>query len=90
MKINAHYLELKESYLFSDIAKKVAEFSAAHPEKEILRMGIGDVTLPLAPAVVQAMERAAAEQGSASTFRGYGPEQGYPFLCEKIRDYYGS
>ncbi len=88
MKINGHYLELKESYLFSDIAKRVAAFAAAHPDREILRMGIGDVTLPLAPAVVAAMERAAAEQGDARTFRGYGPEQGYPFLREKIRDYY--
>ena len=88
MKINGHYLELKESYLFSDIAKRVAAFAAAHPDREILRMGIGDVTLPLAPAVVAAMERAAAEQGDARTFRGYGPEQGYSFLREKIRDYY--
>ena len=88
MKINGHYLELKESYLFSDIAKRVAAFAAAHPDREILRMGIGDVTLPLAPAVVAAMERAAAEQGDTRTFRGYGPEQGYPFLREKIRDYY--
>ena len=88
MKINGHYLELKESYLFSDIAKRVAAFAAAHPDREILRMGIGDVTLPLAPAVVAAMKRAAAEQGDARTFRGYGPEQGYSFLREKIRDYY--
>lgn len=88
MKINGHYLELKESYLFSDIAKRVAAFAEAHPDREILRMGIGDVTLPLAPAVVAAMERAAAEQGDARTFRGYGPEQGYSFLREKIRDYY--
>lgn len=88
MKINGHYLELKESYLFSDIAKRVAAFAAAHPDREILRMGIGDVTLPLAPAVVAAMERAAAEQGDARTFRGYGPEQGYSFLREKISDYY--
>lgn len=88
MKINGHYLELKESYLFSDIAKRVAAFAAAHPDREILRMGIGDVTLPLAPAVVAAMERAAAEQGDARTFRGYGPEQGYSFLREKICDYY--
>ena len=88
MKINGHYAELKESYLFSDIAKRVAAFAAEHPDREILRMGIGDVTLPLAPAAVAAMERAAAEQGDARTFRGYGPEQGYPFLREKIRDYY--
>lgn len=88
MKINGHYAELKESYLFSDIAKRVAAFAAEHPDREILRMGIGDVTLPLAPAVVEAMERAAAEQGDARTFRGYGPEQGYSFLREKIRDYY--
>ena len=88
MKVNQNYRNLKESYLFSDIAHKVAAFAEKYPGREILKMGIGDVTLPLAPAVVDAMERAAREQGRKETFRGYGPEQGYAFLRESIRDYY--
>lgn len=88
MKINQNYQKLRESYLFSDIAHKVAAFAERHPEREILKMGIGDVTLPLAPVVVSAMEDAAREQGEKATFRGYGPEQGYPFLREAIREYY--
>ena len=88
MKINQNYRNLKESYLFSEIARKVAAFAAKYPDREILKMGIGDVTLPLAPAVVAAMENASREQGEQATFRGYGPEQGYPFLREAIRDYY--
>ena len=88
MKINQNYRNLKESYLFSEIARKVAAFAAKYPDREILKMGIGDVTLPLAPAVVAAMEGASREQGEQATFRGYGPEQGYPFLREAIRDYY--
>ena len=75
MKINQNYRNLKESYLFSEIARKVAAFAAKYPDREILKMGIGDVTLPLAPAVVSAMEEAAREQGEKATFRGYGPEQ---------------
>lgn len=90
MKINANYLNLNESYLFSTIAKKVNAYTQAHPEKKVLRMGIGDVTLPLAPAVVSAMQKAAGEMGEKETFRGYGPEQGYPFLKEAIRGYYAS
>ncbi len=90
MKINANYLNLNESYLFSTIAKKVNAYTQAHPEKKVLRMGIGDVTLPLAPAVVSAMQKAASEMGEKETFRGYGPEQGYPFLKEAIRGYYAS
>ena len=74
MKINENYLALKESYLFSDIAKKVAAFTAAHPEASIIRLGIGDVTLPLVPAVVEALESASREMGVKETFRGYGPE----------------
>ncbi|MCF0142082.1 MAG: LL-diaminopimelate aminotransferase [Parasporobacterium sp.] len=88
VKVNTNYKNLKESYLFSDIARKVNEFSAAHPEKDIIRMGIGDVTRPLCPAVTEALKKASEEMGEASTFRGYGPEQGYDFLREKIRDYY--
>ena len=88
MKLNLNYLKLNESYLFSAIAKKVSAFAEAHPDRKILRMGIGDVTLPLAPAVVGAMKRAADEMGVKETFRGYGPEQGYPFLRNAIRGYY--
>ena len=90
MKINENYLALKESYLFSDIAKKVAAFAAAHPEAAIIRLGIGDVTLPLVPAVVEALESASREMGVKETFRGYGPEQGYGFLKDAIKDYYAA
>ena len=90
MKINENYLALKESYLFSDIAKKVAAFTASHPEASIIRLGIGDVTLPLVPAVVEALESASREMGVKETFRGYGPEQGYGFLKDAIRDYYAA
>ena len=88
MKINAHYLELKESYLFSDIAKKTAAYKTAHPDADIIRLGIGDVTLPLCQAVVDALHTAADEMGKKETFRGYGPEQGYDFLREGVRGYY--
>lgn len=86
--LNEHYRDLKDSYLFSEIAKRVDMFAKTHPEKKIIRMGIGDVTLPLAPAVIEAMHTAADEMGKAESFRGYGPEQGYAFLREAIRDYY--
>lgn len=85
---NTHYNELKESYLFSDIGKRVAAFTAAHPDKKVIKMGIGDVTLPLCPAVVEAMKTACDEMGAKESFRGYGPEQGYDFLRTAIRDYY--
>ena len=88
-KINDNYLKLKESYLFSDIAAKTAAFKKANPQAEILKMGIGDVTLPLPEACVKAMKEAAAEFGTKEGFRGYGPEQGYSFLREAIKDYYG-
>ena len=88
MKINQHYLELEKSYLFTMISKKVAQFQQQHPEVDIIRLGIGDVTLPLCPAVVEALENASAEMGVKETFHGYGPEQGYDFLKEKIAGYY--
>lgn len=88
LKINENYAKLKESYLFSEIAHRVNAYSAANPDKKLIKMGIGDVTLPLCDAVVQAMKTAADEMGKAETFRGYGPEQGYDFLKEKIRAYY--
>lgn len=88
LKINENYAKLKESYLFSEIAHRVNAYSAANPDKKLIKMGIGDVTLPLCDAVVQAMKTAADEMEKAETFRGYGPEQGYDFLKEKIRAYY--
>lgn len=88
MKINQNYLNLEDSYLFSTIAKKVAEFTAKNPEANLIKMGIGDVTLPLAPVVVEALKKAADEMGVKETFKGYGPEQGYAFLREAIKKYY--
>ncbi|MBN1697155.1 MAG: LL-diaminopimelate aminotransferase [Spirochaetales bacterium] len=86
MTINEHYLKLKSSYLFSTIAKKVAVFQEKHPEAEIIKLGIGDVTRALPPACVEAFRNAVDEMGDNATFRGYGPEQGYPFLREKIAE----
>ncbi len=83
-KINENYLQLNESYLFSTIAKRVEKFSASHPGADVIRLGIGDVTLPLPPAVIRAMHNAVDEMAEKDTFRGYGPEQGYSFLREKI------
>ena len=88
MKINEHYHDLAESYLFSTIADKVEAYTKAHPDQEIIRMGIGDVTQPLCPAVIQAMQQAVAEMGVQKTFPGYGPEQGYAFLKRAIQGYY--
>ena len=88
--INDNYLELKDSYLFSTIAKKVNEYVAAHPDKKLIRMGIGDVTRPLVPSVLAAMHSAVDEMGQAETFKGYGPEQGYNFLHEAVQSYYQS
>lgn len=88
MKINEHYHDLAESYLFSTIAGKVEAYTKAHPDQEIIRMGIGDVTQPLCPAVIQAMQQAVAEMGVQKTFHGYGPEQGYAFLKRAIQGYY--
>ena len=90
MKINENFLNVKESYLFSDIARKVNEYSAQNPDKKIIRLGIGDVTLPLVPVVVEALHAAVDEMAVKETFRGYGPEQGYDFLREKIVEYYKS
>ena len=88
--LNENYLTLSESYLFSEIAQRVSTHAQTHPQQKLIRMGIGDVTRPLCPCVVSALQSAAAEQGSAATFRGYGPEQGYDFLRERIRAYYAA
>ncbi len=84
--INENYLELQGSYLFSEIARRVAKYKEERPEADIIRMGIGDVTRPIAPAIIAAMHKAVDEMGDAASFRGYGPEQGYDFLLEAIRD----
>lgn len=88
MNLNTNYANVNDSYLFSTVAKKVAAYQAAHPEKSVLRLGIGDVTLPLAPAVISALHAAVDEMGKKETFRGYGPEQGYGFLKDAIAAYY--
>ena len=89
MQLNPHYAELNESYLFSTIAHKVADYQKAHPEADVIRLGIGDVTLPLAASVTEAMHKAVEEQGRKETFHGYIPsEQGYVFLREAIQKYY--
>lgn len=82
--VNENYNKLPGSYLFSDIAKKVAAYTEENPDKEIIKMGIGDVTRPLVRSVTDAMEKAVREMGTAEGFRGYGPEQGYDFLRDKI------
>ena len=88
VKINKNYNALKESYLFSTTARKIREFQAANPDKPVIKMGIGDVTKPLTPCVVSALEKASAEMGVAETFRGYGDEQGYAFLRNAVQKYY--
>ena len=80
ININENFLDLQDSYLFSTIAKKVKAFQEANPDKKIIKLGIGDVTLPLAKACVDAMKKAADEMLESKTFKGYGPEQGYEFL----------
>ena len=88
-KLNENYLKLHGSYLFSTIAKKVAAFQESHPDREIIRLGIGDVTQPIAPAIIDALHKAVDEMGHAETFHGYAPDLGYGFLRETIveKDY---
>ncbi len=88
IKVNENFSRVKESYLFSEIGKKVRAYQAAHPDKAVIRLGIGDVTLPLAPVVVDAMKKAVEEMGVKETFRGYPPEYGHTFLREAIAAYY--
>ncbi len=85
-RLNEHYAKLPASYLFPEIGRRVRAYAAAHPEAKVIRLGIGDVTEPLAPAIVAAMHTAVDEMGKRETFRGYGPEQGYDFLVEAIRE----
>ena len=86
MHVNPNFEKLPGSYLFAEIARRVKEYSAAHPDADLIKLGIGDVTRPLAPAVVAAMKAAADEMLQASTFRGYGPDFGYDFLVDAIRE----
>lgn len=88
MKINENYANLEQSYLFSTIAKKVNEYAAQNPDKKVIKLGIGDVTLPLCKAVTEALHKAVDEMGVQATFRGYGPEQGYDFLRKAVQEYY--
>lgn len=83
-KINDNYLKLPGSYLFSTIGKKVAAYTQANPDKKIIRLGIGDVTQPLAPAIIESMHKAVDEMGASETFRGYAPDLGYDFLRNAI------
>ena len=86
VKINENYLKLPGNYLFSAMAQRVREFQEDHPDAKIIRLGIGDVTLPLVPAVIEALHQAVSEMGNAETFRGYAPDRGYAFLREKIAE----
>jgi len=86
-RINEHYAKLPASYLFPEIGRRVRAYQAAHSDANVIRLGIGDVTEPLAPAIVEAMHAAVEEMGKRETFRGYGPEQGYDFLVEAIRQH---
>lgn len=88
VKINKNYAKIKETYLFSETAKKIAAFSEKYPEIQVIKMSIGDVTKPLIPEVTEAMKKASEEMGTQKGFHGYGPEQGYDFLKDKIKKYY--
>ncbi len=87
-KLNEHYQDLKESYLFAEIAHRVAAYEAANPDKKIIRLGIGDVTLPLGSLAIEGLHEGVDAMASAETFKGYGPEQGYGFLRDAISAYY--
>ena len=86
-RINEHYAKLPASYLFPEIGRRVRAYQAAHPDAKVIRLGIGDVTEPLAPAITEAMHAAVDEMGRRDAFRGYGPEQGYDFLIDAIREH---
>ena len=87
-KLNENYLNLKQSYLFSEVAHRVAAYQEAHPDKKVIRLGIGDVTLPIGGDVIRAMHEGVDDQASTATFKGYGPEQGYAFVRDAVVDYY--
>lgn len=85
--VNTNFTKVSESYLFVEVARRIKDYQAKHPDAKIIRMGIGDVTRPIVPAVIEALHKAVDEMGTAEGFRGYGPEQGYAFLRDKIRDF---
>ena len=88
MNFNTDFKNIAENYLFAEVADRAAKYTAAHPEKSVLKLGIGDVTLPLAPAVISALHAAVDEMAQKESFKGYGPYEGYAFLREAIKDYY--
>ena len=88
MKLNANFGLIQDSYLFATVADKAAAYTKAHPDKKLIRLGIGDVTIPLCPAVIDAGVKAVKEMGDAATFRGYGPYEGYEFLRTAVKGYY--
>lgn len=88
MQLNQHFRDLEQSYLFSTVGRKAAAYAAAHPDQKVIRMGIGDVTLPLAAPVITALHAAVEEMAHKETFHGYGPDQGYEFLRQAIAGYY--
>ena len=90
MQFNLNFNNLTSNYLFAEVANRTAKYAAAHPDKKVLKLGIGDVTLPLAPAVIKALHGAVDEMSKKDTFQGYGPYEGYEFLRENIRGYYKS
>lgn len=90
MKLNHHFEEISESYLFAEVSRRVQAYRKSHPDHEVISLGIGDVTRPLCTVATQALVKASQEQGTAEGFHGYGPEQGYPFLREAVQSYYHS
>lgn len=90
MKFNENFKNIAENYLFAEVADRTKKYASANPDKKIIKLGIGDVTLPLAPAVIKAMHVAVDEMADAKTFKGYGPYEGYSCLREKIQSYYRS
>lgn len=89
MKLNKNFDKIKDSYLFADIADKAAAYMKEHPDAKLIKLGIGDVTIPLCPAVIQAGVKAVEEMGRVESFRGYGPYEGYEFLRSAVKNYYG-
>ena len=87
-KINKNYLDLKDSYLFSTISHKISDYKTKNPDKEVISLGIGDVVLPLAPSIINELKSAVHDMSDSNTFKGYGPEQGYLFLKDNIKNYY--
>lgn len=90
MDFNKNFSNVSESYLFAEVANRVSKYTKSNPDKKVIKLGIGDVTLPLVPAVIKAMHGAVDDMSAKETFKGYGPYEGYDFLRESIRDYYKS